>query len=61
MCRLNLVKGLGPALQIAEGSPVDLPEDVHDTLDERTNPDLADDLVRAEPDRRRAVPRCLYA
>ncbi len=38
MCRLNLVKGLGPALQIAEGYTVDLPNEVHHTLDERTNP-----------------------
>jgi len=38
MCRLNLVKGLGPALQIAEGYTVELPEAVHRTLDERTNP-----------------------
>jgi L-fucose/D-arabinose isomerase len=38
MCRLNLVKGLGPALQIAEGWTVDLPEKVHDALDQRTNP-----------------------
>lgn len=38
MCRVNLVKGLGPALQIAEGWTVDLPEAVHRTLDERTNP-----------------------
>ena len=38
MCRINLVKGLGPVLQIAEGWTVDLPAEVHDTLDERTNP-----------------------
>lgn len=38
MCRLNLVKGLGPALQIAEGYSVNLPDDVHTILDERTNP-----------------------
>jgi L-fucose isomerase len=38
MCRLSLVKGLGPALQIAEGWSVDLPAKVHRTLDERTNP-----------------------
>jgi L-fucose isomerase len=38
MCRLNLVAGLGPALQIAEGWSVDLPEEVHNVLDERTNP-----------------------
>ena len=38
MCRLNLVKGLGPALQIAEGWTVELPTNVHDALDQRTNP-----------------------
>ncbi len=38
IARLNLVKGLGPALQIAEGYTVDLPEAVHDALDQRTNP-----------------------
>lgn len=37
MCRLNLVKGLGPVLQIAEGVTIDLPEDVHKALDERTD------------------------
>ncbi|MGE9297286.1 MAG: L-fucose isomerase [Puniceicoccales bacterium] len=38
MIRLNLVGGLGPALQIAEGYTVELPEKVHDALDQRTNP-----------------------
>jgi L-fucose/D-arabinose isomerase len=38
MCRISLVKGLGPALQIAEGWSVDLPANVHKILDERTNP-----------------------
>ncbi|BDD01948.1 L-fucose isomerase [Persicobacter psychrovividus] len=38
MCRVNLVKGLGPVLQIAEGWTVELPENVHKILDERTNP-----------------------
>jgi L-fucose isomerase len=38
MCRLNLVAGLGPALQIAEGWSVDLPDEIHKVLDERTNP-----------------------
>ena len=38
MCRLNLVDRLGPALQIAEGWAVELPEQVHKALDERTNP-----------------------
>jgi L-fucose isomerase len=38
MSRLNLVKGLGPVLQIAEGWTIDLPEDVHKTINERTDP-----------------------
>ena len=38
MCRINLVKGIGPVLQIAEGWTVVLEDDVHKTLDERTNP-----------------------
>ncbi len=38
MSRLNLVKGLGPVLQIAEGFTVELKDDVHKTLDRRTNP-----------------------
>ena len=38
MVRLNLVDGLGPVLQIAEGHTIDLPADVHDALDQRTNP-----------------------
>lgn len=38
MCRLNLVKGIGPTLQIAEGWTIDLPENVHKKLDERTDP-----------------------
>ena len=38
MFRLNLVKGLGPALQITEGTTVTLPGHVHTALDERTNP-----------------------
>jgi L-fucose isomerase len=38
MSRVNLVKGLGPVLQIAEGYTVDLPPEAHHTLDERTNP-----------------------
>lgn len=38
MIRLNLVKGLGPVLQIAEGWTVQLPDTVTDTLMERTNP-----------------------
>jgi len=38
MSRLNIVKGLGPVLQIAEGYTIDLPADVHKVLNERTDP-----------------------
>ena len=38
MARINLVKGLGPALQLAEGYAVDIPSDIHTVLDRRTNP-----------------------
>lgn len=38
MSRINLVKGIGPVLQIAEGYSVDLPEEVHAALDNRTDP-----------------------
>lgn len=37
MIRLNIVKGLGPVLQIAEGWTVALPEQVSDTLWKRTD------------------------
>lgn len=37
MIRLNLVKGLGPTLQIAEGWTVKLPEEVSDILWKRTD------------------------
>ena len=37
MIRLNLVKGLGPVLQIAEGHTVYLPDEVSDTLWKRTD------------------------
>ncbi len=38
MSRVNLVKGIGPVLQIAEGWTVELPEEIHSVLDKRTNP-----------------------
>jgi len=38
MSRINIIKGLGPALQIAEGFTIDLPNNVHNTLNDRTNP-----------------------
>ena len=37
MFRINLVRGLGPVMQIAEGYTVHLPEDVSDTLWRRTD------------------------
>ena len=38
MLRLNLVAGLGPVLQLAEGWTVELPQQVNDILDKRTDP-----------------------
>ncbi|QTL99884.1 L-fucose isomerase [Iocasia frigidifontis] len=38
MSRMNSVKGLGPVLQIAEGYTVDIPADIHDILNQRTDP-----------------------
>ena len=38
MMRVNLVKGLGPVLQLAEGWIVDVPEEIHAVLDKRTDP-----------------------
>ena len=38
MSRINLIKGLGPALQIAEGYIVDIPKDINDILNKRTDP-----------------------
>jgi L-fucose isomerase len=37
LSRINLIKGLGPVLQVAEGETVELPEDIHEILDQRTN------------------------
>jgi L-fucose isomerase len=36
--RINIVKGAGPVMQIAEGWTVELPGAVHKVLNERTNP-----------------------
>ena len=38
MSRLNLVKGLGPVLQIAEGWTVDIDPEINEILDKRTDP-----------------------
>ena len=37
MMRINLVKGLGPVLQLAEGWTIDLDPEVHDVLNKRTD------------------------
>ena len=47
MIRLNLVKGLGPVLQIAEGWTVNLPDEVTDTAHGAHQPHLALHLVHA--------------
>lgn len=38
MSRINMIKGVGPVLQIAEGWAVDVEKDIHETLNDRTNP-----------------------
>ncbi len=38
MMRVNLIDGLGPVLQIAEGYAIDLPEKVAQIVDDRTDP-----------------------
>ena len=38
MSRLNMVKNLGPVLQIAEGYTYEPPKKIHDILDKRTDP-----------------------
>ena len=38
MARLNLVKGLGPVLQIAEGWTADVDPEIHEVLNMRTDP-----------------------
>ena len=37
MMRLNIVKGLGPVMQLAEGWTVDLDPETHDILNKRTD------------------------
>jgi len=38
MARLNIVKGLGPVLQLAEGWTVDIDPEINSVLDKRTDP-----------------------
>ena len=59
MIRLNLVKGLGPVLQIAEGWTVNLPEEVSDKLWKRTHAHMAMYMVRTKMYRRRRIQDCL--
>ena len=37
MLRVNIVEGIGPVMQIAEGYTADLPDDAHTTIDVRTD------------------------
>ncbi|HRZ98919.1 MAG TPA: L-fucose isomerase, partial [Paludibacter sp.] len=37
MCRLNIVKGVGPVLQIAEGWSATFPDEVFNVIDKRTD------------------------
>ncbi len=38
MLRVNIVDGIGPVIQIAEGYTCTLPDDIHEKLDRRTDP-----------------------
>ena len=38
MLRVNIIDGIGPVIQIAEGYTADLPDEVHDKIDWRTDP-----------------------
>lgn len=38
MARINIIGGLGPVLQLAEGYTIELPDQVHDILDKRSDP-----------------------
>lgn len=38
MLRVNVIDGIGPVLQIAEGYTVDLPDEIHNKIDKRTDP-----------------------
>jgi len=38
LLRVNVIDGVGPVLQIAEGSTACLPDEIHHTIDQRTDP-----------------------
>ena len=60
MSRLNLIKGLGPVLQLAEGWTVDLPTEVHRQLNERTNPTWPTHWFVPRLTGRGRVPGCIF-
>ncbi len=60
MARLNLVSGTGPVLQIAEGWTVELPTEVHDILDQRTDPTWPTHWFVPRTTGEGAVPRRLH-
>ncbi len=38
MLRVNVIDGIGPVLQLAEGYTADLPDEIHNVIDRRTDP-----------------------
>lgn len=38
MLRINVIDGIGPVLQIAEGYTANLPDEIHNVIDKRTDP-----------------------
>ena len=38
MLRVNIVEGIGPVIQIAEGHTAHLPDEIHKVIDQRTDP-----------------------
>ncbi len=38
MLRVNIIDGVGPVIQIAEGWTADLPDEIHQVIDKRTDP-----------------------
>jgi hypothetical protein len=56
MSRINLVQGVGPVLQLAEGWTVDLPPEGARHPEPAHRPDLADPMVRAAAHRYRCLP-----
>ncbi|MGR5939115.1 hypothetical protein ACT7CW_00370 [Bacillus pacificus] len=54
-------KGLGPVLQIAEGYTVEIPEEIHDVLDGRTDPTWPTTWFVPNITGRRCLSRCLHS